>query len=194
MKKMVLFSALLLITTLFVSAVPTEADGAVYDDTVRLHILANSDSDEDQQLKFSLRDELLKEYGTLLSSPDTRAEAEALIRDKLPEIEDFSESFIKKCGYSYGVSASLVEEWYDTREYEDFTLPAGTYTSLKICIGDAEGKNWWCVMYPPLCLDVATERSATDGKAKYTSAEKGLISGKYKVKFKVLELISDAFS
>ena len=194
MKKMILFSALTLITTLFISAVPTEAEGAVYDDTVRLHILANSDSDEDQSLKLDLRDALLREYGPLLSTPATTDEAEELIKDKLSEIECFSENFIRERGYTYDVSASLVREWYDTREYEDFSLPAGRYTSLKICIGNAEGKNWWCVMYPPLCLDIATEKDASSGHEKYTSTEKGLISGKYKIKFKVLELISDAFS
>lgn len=193
MKKMILICALMLITTLFVSAVPTEAEGAVYEDTVRLHILANSDSEEDQALKLMLRDALLTEYGSMLNTPASTDEAEALLYEKLPEIVAFSEEFIRGCGYNYTVVASLGKEWYETREYEDFTLPEGRYTSLRISIGEGEGKNWWCVMYPPLCLDIATE-GATDASEKYTNAERALVSGKYKVKFKVLELFSNAFS
>ncbi|MBO5945101.1 MAG: stage II sporulation protein R [Clostridia bacterium] len=194
MKKMILFCAMLLITTLFVSAVPTEAEGAVYEDTVRLHILANSDSEEDQELKLMLRDALLLEYGVLLNAPASTDEAEALLYEMLPEIKEFSEEFIRSVGYDYTVAVSFGKEWYETREYEDFTLPEGRYTSLKISIGEGEGKNWWCVMYPPLCLDIATESVATDASEKYTNAERELIGGKYKMKFKVLELFSNAFS
>jgi len=97
--------------------------------------------------------------------------------------------------------AELCNEWYDTRVYEEFTLPKGEYLSFKIKLGEASGKNWWCVMFPPLCLDVATEKGSTSEKVPQTSAsqsyskeESALISNKkYNIKFKLLELFSDAF-
>lgn len=197
MKKNVLFSCvMILIATLFISVMPTDAEGAVYEDTVRLHILANSDTEEDQALKLKIRDAVLKEYGGALSSSDSAEAARDTLEGLLVEIESFCEAEVRKLGYSYNVSVSLGEEWYDTREYEDFTLPKGVYTSLRIFIGEGDGQNWWCVMFPPLCLDVATEKApADDAIGKYSDEEVTLISKKgYNVKFKLLELISGAFS
>ena len=186
----------LLIAALMIAVMPTDAQAAVYDDTVRLHILANSDSDEDQALKYEIRDEVLDEYGGRLSSISSANEAEQTLSGVLDEIELFCEEQIRMRGYSYNVEVSIGKEWYDTREYEDFTLPKGIYTSLRIIIGEGEGRNWWCVMYPPLCLDAATESAPVDDAVKkYTDEEFTLItSGGYNVKFKMLELISDAFS
>lgn len=194
MKKMILFSAMLLFATLFAAAMPTEAEGSVYEDTVRLHILANSDSDEDQELKLRLRDALLKKYGVLLTKPTSKKEAEALLKDRLGEIEEFCEEFLRDEGYNYSIRAELGEELYDTRNYGAISLPRGKYTSLRIMIGEGDGENWWCVMYPPLCLDIATEKIPRNADSGYTDAERGLIRGRYTVKFKLLELISDAFS
>ena len=197
MNKNILFSCvMLLVCTLFVAVIPTEAEGAVYEDTVRLHILANSDSEEDQALKLNIRDAVLKEYADRLSYAGSADEAKSSLSEILPEIECFCENEVKRLGYDYDVSISLSEEWYDTREYESFTLPKGIYSSLRIFIGNGEGQNWWCVMYPPLCLDIATEKSKKDDAVgKYSSEEISLVSKKeYNVKFKLLELISDVFS
>ena len=182
--------------TLIISALPTEAEGAIYEDTVRLHILANSDSDEDQALKIRLRDELLLEFSEELSSFESVEKAKQSLLETLPEIEAFSKDKIKELGYSYPVSVTLTEEWYDTREYENFTLPRGYYTSLRVIIGEGEGKNWWCVMFPPLCLDMATEKAPKDdGVKKYTDSEFQLVTnGGYNAKFKILELLSGIFS
>ena len=105
-----------------------------------------------------------------------------MLREKLSEIEDSVCEWASPYGYT--ASVSLKTEWFNTRVYEDFSLPAGYYLSLIVELGAAEGKNWWCVMYPPMCLDVATEIGG------YTDAERDLIVGKYRVKFKILELIS----
>ncbi|MBQ4071271.1 MAG: stage II sporulation protein R [Clostridia bacterium] len=196
-KGSILFSALaILLATLFMAAMPTEAEGAVYEDTVRLHILAASDSEEDQALKLGLRDALLGEYGEVLKGAVSKEGATELLRGELDSIAAFSEELVRESGYTYPVSVTLGEEWYDTRDYGDFSLPSGIYTSLIVRIGEGEGKNWWCVMYPPLCLDVATEPSPPDDAAiGYTDEEVRLISGKgYRIKFKLLELFSDAFS
>ena len=196
MKSFISGCVCLLLATLFLAIIPTEAEGAVYDDTVRLHILANSDSEEDQALKLKVRDEVLKRFSSEVESTDTKSDAEKKISLLLKDIEEFSQEVIISEGYSYSVKVTLGEEWYDTREYEDFTLPRGVYTSLKIIIGEGEGRNWWCVMFPPLCLDMATESAPRDDAIKkFSDEEISLISGRgYQIKFKILEMFSDAFS
>jgi stage II sporulation protein R len=184
MKKLFLPLITLLISTLFLACIPTNADYSIYADTVRLHILANSDSNEDQELKLIVRDEILKKYSSELSVFENIDTAKDTLKAKLSDIERTASEIIQKNGYDYTVKATLTEEWYDTREYEGFSLPKGSYTSLQIKIGEAEGKNWWCVMFPPMCLDAATE------EVKYTHSEEILIKRKYSVKFKLLELVS----
>ena len=196
MKKLVTVCVMILCVTLIISVIPTEAEGAIYEDTVRLHILANSDSEEDQTLKLRLRDDILSEFATSLSAFESAEEAKSSLSSVLPEIENYAKEKVEEYGYSYSVNVTLTEEWYDTREYEDFTLPKGYYTSLRVIIGEGEGKNWWCVMYPPLCLDIAIEKSpADDGVKKYSDSEFKLVSGNgYRAKFKILELVSGIFS
>ncbi len=176
---------MLCIATMFIAAIPTDAEYKIYEDTVRLHILANSDSEADQELKLALRDAVLLEYGEELSALESREAAVERLSARLPEIKSFSDEKLRELGADYKTEVTLSEEWYDTREYESFTLPCGYYTSLRIMIGNAEGKNWWCVMFPPLCLDAAISDKV------YTKEEEFLITRKYNVKFKILELISE---
>ena len=175
----------LLVAALILAALPTEADAAIYKDTVRLHILAPSDSEEDQALKLALRDALLEKYSIALSRSESSEEAKLEVYRMLPEIEAFTNEALRELGYEGGATVELIDEWYDRREYDGFTLPGGVYTSLKIVIGEGEGKNWWCVMYPPMCLGAST------AKGGYTSEEEALISKSgYVVKSKLLELVS----
>ncbi len=196
MKSLIKYAFTVLIATMLIAAIPTEAEGRIYEDTIRLHILANSDSKNDQELKIKIRDRILLKYGSLLSQGESVSEAKGKINGLLPEIKSDTEKWIAELGYNYKVDAIIGEEWYDTREYEDFTLPAGYYTSLRIIIGNGNGQNWWCVMYPPLCLEMATEAAPhDDGFIDYTKEEISLIkSGKYQVKFKILEDLSRAFA
>lgn len=196
MKKTAIYTLLILCVTLIIAVIPTEAEGAIYEDTVRLHILANSDTKEDQELKIKIRDDILTEFSDELTEISSKEEAELKIGSLLTEIECFAKTKVEKYGYSYDVSAKLSEEWYDTREYENFTLPKGYYTSLRVIIGEGEGKNWWCVMYPPLCVDIATEKAPKDDAIKkYSKSEVTLITKKgYNAKFKILEVASSIFS
>ncbi len=188
MKKGILSVIMMLAATILVAVMPTEAEAAIYDDTLRLHILANSDSEEDQALKLLVRDAVLLEFSSELKC-DSKEEAQEKISELLPKIESFAEDEISRHGYDYSVTATLGDEWFDTREYEGFSMPRGEYSSLIIKIGEAKGKNWWCVMFPPMCLDIACE-----DMPEYTKEESNLIkNSKYTVKFKVLELLSDAF-
>ncbi len=196
MENLIKYTFTVLIVTMLLAALPTDAEGEIYKDTLRLHIIANSDEAEDQELKLRVRDFILNEYGTQLKEGKNVTEAEEKVSRLLPEIESAVRDRLRQWGYDYSVTASLSEEWYDTREYEDFSLPAGYYSSLRVIIGEGEGKNWWCVMYPPLCMEMATENApADDGVIDYTKEELLLIkSGKYNVKFKILEELSKVFA
>ena len=184
MKNIFLPILTILLSTLMIAVIPTEADAAIYDDTVRIHILARSDSAEDQNIKLLLRDMLLEKYSAILGDSGNIICAKQKIEHLLPEIQKDCRNFLSDLGYNYSVNAQLCEEWYNTREYKDFALPQGYYTSLKITIEEGEGANWWCVMYPPMCLDLA--KGAED---MYTDEEYNLISPSgYRIKFKLLEL------
>ena len=193
MKNTLLFTVGMLISAMLIATVPTEAEAAIYEDTVRLHILAPSDSAEDQALKLFIRDKLLEKYSSELSAVSCAEDAAKELLQRKCEIEEDCDRWIAESGYEYTAECRVEREWYNTREYGDITMPAGEYSSLVITIGEGEGQNWWCVMYPPLCLDAAT---ATD--TSYTQAENALITRSgYRVKFKLLEVtaaISKGFS
>lgn len=195
MNEIIKWAITLLIVTMVIGVMPTDAEGEIYDDTLRLHILANSDQSEDQKLKLEIRDRILLKYGKMLKGGESITEAKESVEQLLPEIEEDARVWIGELGYNYDVKASLSVEWYETREYQDFTLPAGYYSSLRIIIGEGKGQNWWCVMYPPLCMEMASESAPRDdGVIDYSKEEIRLItSGKYQVKFKILEELSRAF-
>ena len=189
MKNFLFTVTVLLLLTMIIAVIPTESEAAIYDDTVRLHILARSDSEEDQAVKLEIRDRLLGKYGEELSSYRDADEAKEALSLMTERIAADVNAWLCEMGCDYTAEVVIDEEWYDTREYGDFSLPAGTYTSLRVLLGGGEGRNWWCVMFPPMCLDVATG----GGDDSYTDSEKSLITGGgYKVKFKLLELASGA--
>ena len=196
MKSLPLYALSLLVATLLIAVIPTDAEAKIYEDTIRLHILANSDTKEDQELKLEIRDRILEKYGVMLSASKSVEQAKEEMAGLLQSIEQDASAWIQELGYDYEARTTLSEEWYDTREYEDFTLPAGYYTSLRVIIGDGDGKNWWCVMYPPLCTEIATERAPKDDFViDYSREEISLIQGgKYNFKFKILEDLSRVFS
>lgn len=195
MKKNILLPILaILAATLLLAVMPTEADAAIYTDTIRLHVLANSDSEEDQKTKLAVRDDLLLTYAEVLGASRSMEEAEETVRSLLPAMREHVNGFLAARGVDYGAEITFSVEWYGTRVYESFTLPSGYYPSLRVLLGRADGKNWWCVMFPPLCLDMATEDApADDGLGTYSESERRLISGDYQVRFKLLEVISGAF-
>lgn len=196
MNDVIKWALTMLIVTMVIGVLPTDAEGEIYDDTLRLHILANSDTSEDQALKLEIRDRILRKYGALLKIGNSIAEAKESVELLLPEIESDAKLWISELGYDYDVNATLSVEWYETRKYESFTLPAGYYSSLRVIIGEGAGQNWWCVMYPPLCMEMASESAPPDdGVIDYSKEEIELITaGKYQVKFKILEELSRTFA
>lgn len=181
---------------MIIATVPTDAEGRIYSDTLRLHILAESDSAESQKIKLDIRDLLLEKYSSVLSSSRNIDSAKEKCGNLLLDIERDVNEWLSELGCDSTATVTLTEEWYDTRKYEDFTLPRGYYSSLRIVIGEGVGQNWWCVMYPPLCLDLSvSDAPVDDGIADYSTEEIRLISSDgYNVKFKLLEIISDIFS
>jgi stage II sporulation protein R len=127
----------------------------VRQDTLRLHILANSDSQEDQALKLLVRDRILEETAEIFSGSASRDEAILAAQEALPRILDTARQAIREEGFSYSVSGKVERVYFNTRQYDSAILPAGVYDAVQIRIGKAEGKNWWCVLFPPLCVGAA---------------------------------------
>ncbi len=126
-------------------------------EVLRLHIPANSDSEYDQSMKLAVRDFVLEKYGALLADSDNVGDAAEQVRELLPEIEKSCCEFLSQQGTDYGAKAELTEMYFTTRQYDSVTLPAGDYQALRITLGSGEGHNWWCVMFPPLCIPLASE-------------------------------------
>jgi len=124
---------------------------------LRLHVLANSDSDQDQALKLKVRDRILTESAGMLDRITDKKDAESAVKSKLPELRAAAADEIKKQGYDYPVNVELTNMYFTTRQYNTVTLPAGDYDALRVTIGKAEGHNWWCVIFPPMCLPAAEE-------------------------------------
>ena len=169
---------------------------ALADKVVRLHVLANSDSGEDQALKLQVRDAVLSAADGLIAPGGSLEEAEAAIVEALPALAAAGAQVVGQEGYSYPVTASLEHNvWFPTKTYTDFALPAGEYTALRVVIGEGGGQNWWCVVFPPLCLGSVTETAAeTALEGGLDSGEVALITGEsegYVVKFKAMELLED---
>lgn len=153
-------------------------------DVLRLHVIANSDSEEDQSLKLKVRDRILSETGDLFLTSTSYEEAVELTNKILPQIIDAAEDEIRANGFDYTVQAKLDYTDFDTRHYEGYTLPAGEYLALNVTIGEGQGRNWWCVMFPSICLS-----PSLDLDDKLSEDEIDVIKGydNYKVKFKLVE-------
>ena len=127
----------------------------IRENTLRLHILANSDSPADQALKLKIRDAVLSHSGELFSGCDTRQKMVSAAQEQLSDIQRIAEQTAMHNGYDLPVTASVTDMFFETRRYDNVLLPAGTYTAVRIELGEAAGKNWWCVLYPPLCVSAA---------------------------------------
>ena len=160
------------------------------DKVVRLHILANSDSEEDQALKLRVRDRVLERATELLERTGDRREAADVLQSHLPELERIAAEEISDCGYEYDVTAEVANTMFPTKEYDGFTLPAGEYLALRIIIGEGNGHNWWCVVFPPLCTTAAADVPASALAAGFDEEEVALVTEEnegYVLKFKAME-------
>lgn len=161
------------------------------DKVVRLHILANSDSEGDQALKLQVRDAVLERAEEILERAHDRSAAEEDLREALPELREIALETVAAQGYDYDVTAELTDAAFPTREYDGFTLPAGEYLALRLVIGAGEGHNWWCVVFPPLCAQTTTDVAQTAMAAGLDGGDVSLLTEEsqgYVLKFKSIEL------
>ena len=185
------FCFIFLLLALF--CLPIHGEEEIYDTVVRLHVLANSDSDEDQALKLEVRDALLAVTAPALEDCGSQEEAVAILTPMLDELQQTATDVVKAAGYDYDVHVSLGKESYPRRVYENCCFPAGEYVSLRVGIGEAEGQNWWCVLFPPLCLSAASAKNTEDAflSVGLNKDQYGIITEtgktKYKIRFKLLE-------
>lgn len=153
----------------------------------RLHILANSDSEEDQSLKLKVRDEVLKETSPLFANFHNKNDAIDVSRANIEMIKDIAKREIHKNGYDYDVDVQIVNMHFNTRVYGDVTMPAGNYDALRILIGEAKGHNWWCVMFPAMCVSAAEEKQELSDVLTDSEMDLALGESQYSVQFKVVE-------
>ena len=200
-KKLILISFLLFLYVFisaqsYVTAISNNLSNAVF----RLHVLANSDSEEDQSLKLKVRDSLLAYMNGLCSNCSTKQEAISIANEHKADFQKIAEETIKENGYNYSVKININNFYFPTKNYGDISLPAGFYDALRVEIGEAKGKNWWCVMFPSLCfIDVSSgivNDEAKENLEQNLDAESyNLISDKnnseIQFKFKLVELFGD---
>lgn len=165
------------------------------DSVIRFHVIANSDSEEDQALKLAVRDRVLARAEEIYPANATLEEAQAALEGHLNLLAAAGREVVEERGYDYPVAAALEDCWFPTKEYEGFALPAGNYTALRVTIGEGKGRNWWCVAFPPLCLGAASETVDQALEAgHFTPGQGALVTGDgegYVLKFKAMELLGE---
>lgn len=157
------------------------------DNVLRLHIIANSDSTADQELKIKIRDEILKQTDGVFLESDNLNSAKASVINNLSHFEEIANEVIKQNGFDYTADADFGVSEFDTRYYDDFTLPAGEYESLIITLGEGKGKNWWCVVYPTVCVPAAVKGELEDTVSE-ESAQIAKGGQRYVMRFKTVEI------
>lgn len=197
MKKSITVVVCICTLILVIGLFPVHGEAEIYEDVLRLHVIANSDSEEDQALKLAVRDKIILMSAELGKGAASIEDAEAIISANLTDIRECAQKEVYEKGYNYPVEVQLVREEYPTKTYASLCFPSGEYLSLQVLIGEAAGQNWWCVLFPPLCLDAA---SSTNDDA-FISV--GLTPDQYKIitntdepvyqaRFKLLEVIEGA--
>lgn len=159
---------------------------SISNNVFRLHILANSDSEADQSLKLKVRDKVLEYTQQIYGEADSLIEAENITAVELQNIANIAQNAVYENGYNYPVKVQICNMYFDTRYYDDITMPAGNYDALRITIGSGQGHNWWCVMYPSVCIGASSDYNSL--KEKTTDDEYNLLTeSKVVYKFKIVE-------
>jgi stage II sporulation protein R len=186
--------ALLICCALNINSFSKQCD-SIREKMLRMHVIANSDSSEDQKLKLQVRDAVLKAGKDLFDGSITSDEAIEKISPHIDTLEKTALKVIKDNGFDYNVKITVAEEYFKTRTYENsVTLPAGYYTAIKVIIGEGKGQNWWCVMFPPMCLPSAVAECEVSDVL--TAEETDIVTDneKYKFRFKIVEIFEEWFN
>ena len=192
--KLRLWEAALLLAfglTLTAGVWASASESALAGQVLRLHVVANSDSDRDQAMKLLVRDAVLAKAGQFLDGVSQRQSAEQALASHLDELVRSAEEALAAEGCGDAVKVVLTDQWFPTKEYDGFALPAGQYRALRVIIGEGNGHNWWCVVFPPLCLGSVTEESVEAVAGEVLSdGQVALITGQdggYVLKFRFIE-------
>ena len=176
-----------IIASIFISNIGfTNSCKEMYENIIRIRIIANSDSSEDQALKLGIRDAVLEGSKYIFSGVKDYKEAEKLAIENIGLLEKTAQNVVDEKGLNYKVNLEVKDEFFDTREYDDFTLPSGTYKSLVFTVGEGEGQNWWCVAFPEVCVGGCA--GTLHDSLSDSSAKVAYNSDKYVVKFKTVEI------
>lgn len=179
---------LTLIFVLCYAAISEASQRVLAEDIVRLRVVANSDSVEDQRIKLQVRDAVLQEISTWEKSADSASDMLALLEQHREDIAQTVSQTLRQNGRAESFTIRLDQDYYPTRQYDAFSLPAGEYRGLRIFLGNARGHNWWCVLYPSLCLDAA------GAQEQLTEEERGLIyqnNSEYAIRFRTAEALGE---
>ena len=195
MKFWLSFTASVLVSAVLLSLMPVHGEAAIYRDVLRLHVLAETDSEEDQALKLKVRDAVLAETDRLLAECSSVEDAEKIVQVHSDEILAAAEACVRENGGDCAVSLTLGEEVYPRRDYGEVVFPAGRYRSLRVILGEGEGRNWWCVLYPGLCVRPAQAGEGEALAVGLTPEEYRIVTGagenaQIRVRFRILELLS----
>ncbi len=183
--------ALIICCALNINSFSKQCD-SIRDKMLRMHIIANSDSAEDQALKLKVRDAVLTAGEELFNGSLTADDAKEKISPQIEKLEQTALSVIQKEGFDYSVKVTVADEYFKTRVYDNaVTLPAGYYTAIKVIIGEGKGQNWWCVMFPPMCLPSATKECNIEDYLGTDESEIVMSNEKYQFKFKLIEIYEE---
>ena len=201
LKKYIIITILLILYTLVYSiAYANSTISNLSNNLFRLHVIANSNSETDQNLKYKVRDSLISYMNDICKNASTKQEAICIANTHIKEFTKIAQNTIKKNGFNYKVKVTIGNYPFPTKTYGDISLPAGYYDALKVEIGEAKGKNWWCVMFPSLCFvdmsnGIVPEESKKDLQNSLSIENYNLISSnnsEYQFKFKIVELLENA--
>ena len=195
-KRILTLSIVAALLLLIVGLLPVHGETEIYNKVVRLHVLANSDSEEDQAVKLAVRDAVLEVTVPLLQDCESREEAVERLEGNRTLLTEAAETVLRENGFDDAVNIEMGLEEYPTRTYDSLCFPAGEYISMRVSIGEGEGQNWWCCLFPPLCLGAATvnEERAEDAciSVGFTPTQYKIITESdkpvYRARFKILEL------
>ena len=200
MKKILTVMVCVCVIFTIIGLLPVHGEADIYESVLRLHVVANSDSDADQALKLCVRDAILEQNQLLLKDCTTIEQAAVTLSHEMEQIKICAATVIYDLGYDYAVDVRLCQEQYPTKSYGALCFPSGEYLSLQVLIGEAAGQNWWCVLFPPLCLSAATITQTNEDafisvgldpeQYKIITETK---EPKYEMRFKILEALEDIF-
>ena len=196
----ILFFLLLIYTGICAFSYATTVSTSISESVFRLHVIANSDSEEDQNLKYIVRDRLIEYMNEISNDAKTKEEAIKIVSEHKDTFHEIAINTIKEYGYDYDVNINIGSFSFPTKNYGDVSLPAGNYDALRVEIGEAKGQNWWCVMFPPLCFVDVTSGIVPDDskevmKENLSDEEFNLISEsntQMKFKFKLIEFFQNS--